>query len=67
MKVHIRLAEALGPRFAAAFDDLEVRTETVLTGEVQDRAALHGVLARVRDLDLVMVDVRVEDDDSTRP
>lgn len=62
MKVYIRLAEALGPRFAGAFDDMEVRTETVLSGELRDRAALHGVLDRLRDLDLTMLDVHVEGD-----
>jgi hypothetical protein len=61
VKVQIRLAEALGPRFAQVFEDLEVRTETVLMGELADRAALHGVLARLRDLDLQMIDLRVEE------
>jgi hypothetical protein len=60
MRVYIRLAEALGPRFARRFDDLNMRTETVLFGELPDRAALHGVLARLRDLDLAMLDIRVE-------
>ena len=63
VKVQIRLAEALGPRFACVFEDLEVRTETVLVGELADRAALHGVLARLRDLDLPMIDLRVEETD----
>jgi hypothetical protein len=60
MRVYIRLGEALGPRFATLFEDMEVRTETVLCGEFPDRAALYGVLARLRDLDLAMLDVRVE-------
>jgi hypothetical protein len=60
VRVYIRLAEELGPRFARLFDDMEVRMETVLVGEFPDRAALHGVLARLRDLDLAMLDVRVE-------
>ena len=58
--MHIRLAQPLGPVSASAFDDFQVRTETVLTGEVVDDAALHGVLARLRDLDVAMLDVRVE-------
>jgi hypothetical protein len=61
MKVTIRVGEALGPRFASAFADLTVRNETVLVGEVADDAALHGLLARLRDLDIAMLDVRVED------
>jgi hypothetical protein len=60
MRVTIRLGEALGPRYASAFADLAVRNETVLMGEVADDAALHGLLARLRDLDIAMLDVRVE-------
>jgi hypothetical protein len=60
MKVTIRLGEALGPRYARAFADLTIRNETVLMGEVADDAALHGLLARLRDLDIAMLDVRVE-------
>ena len=60
MRVFIRLADALGPTYARAFDDLTIHTETVLTGELADDAALHGVLARLRDLDIAMLDVRVE-------
>ena len=36
MKIYIRLADAIGPTVARAFDDLTVRTETVLTGGVTD-------------------------------
>lgn len=60
MKVYIRLADAIGPTLASAFDDLTVRTETVITGEVIDDAALHGLIARCRDLGIGMLDIRVE-------
>lgn len=60
MRVYIRLGQALGPCCASLFEDMEVRTETVLSGELPDRAALYGVLARLRDLDLAMLDLRVE-------
>lgn len=60
MRVSIRLAGVLGPTFAQAFDDLSIGTETVLTGDVVDDAALHGVLTRLRDLGIAMIDVRVE-------
>jgi hypothetical protein len=33
--------------------------ETVLTGPVRDQAALHGVLAKIRDLGLVLVSINV--------
>lgn len=43
--------------------------ETLLTGPVRDQAALHGILARIRDLGLPLLSVeRVEtNDDRERP
>ncbi|MFC2023778.1 hypothetical protein ACFLT5_03470 [Chloroflexota bacterium] len=41
--------------------------ETLLTGPVADQAALHGLLAKIRDLGLPLLSViRVEDDASTQ-
>jgi hypothetical protein len=58
----IRVERHLGPAAAALFPEFDVRPEadgsTVLTGDVPDQAALHGVLARVRDLGLVLTEVR---------
>ena len=67
MRVYIRLADALGPTYPRAFDDLSIHTETVLTGELADDAALHGVLAQLRDLDIAMLDLRVEGRTSEDP
>ncbi len=67
MRVSIRLDGPLGARFAGVFEDLTVRTETVITGDVADDAALHGILARVRDLGVSMLDVRVEGRHDRRP
>jgi hypothetical protein len=38
--------------------DLDGRTITILTGFVPDQAALHGLLSRVRDLSLPLLEVR---------
>lgn len=57
----IRLAGHLDTRWAAWFDGLTVAHggdgTTVISGPIADQAALHGVLARVRDLGLPLVTV----------
>jgi hypothetical protein len=40
---------------------------TVLAGEVADQAALHGVLNRIRDLNLRLVAVQLLDGDGDTP
>lgn len=59
----IRVERHLGPAAGALFPGFAVRHEadgsSVLTGALPDQAALHGVLARVRDLGLVLTEVRV--------
>ena len=43
----------------------EMRADTVLHGEIQDQAALHGLLARISDLGLELVDIhRIQHDAS---
>jgi len=57
----IRVKEHLDERWSDWFDGLEITNlengETVLSGEIVDQAALHGVLAKVRDLNLALVAV----------
>ena len=57
----IRVAGHLDARWAAWFDGLTVAHDgdgtTVISGPIADQAALHGVLARVRDLGLQLVAV----------
>ena len=38
---------------------------TLLTGQVTDQAALHGILGRVRDLGLPLISVQATDDSGT--
>lgn len=64
---HIRVAGYLDDDFADWFDGLALRhrtdAETSLVGPVADQAALHGILARIRDLNLALLSVtRLEDE-----
>jgi hypothetical protein len=58
----IRVKGHLKPRWADWFDGLSLTQEsdgtTVLSGSVVDQAALHGLLAKVRDLGLPLIAVR---------
>ena len=65
----IRVKGLLGHKWSDWFDGLTIiphpqgNNETLLTGPVADQAALHGLLAKIRDLDLPLLSVkRVEDD-----
>jgi hypothetical protein len=63
----IRVKGHLGPSWSETFDGLQLTLtrdgETVLTGAVTDQAALHGLLARIRDLNVTLISViRVKDD-----
>jgi hypothetical protein len=57
----IRIKEQLGQHWSDWFDGLtmitEANGETALTGEVKDQAALHGLLRKVRDLQLTLISV----------
>ena len=57
----IRVKGHLDEHWSDWFDGLEITNlengETMLYGEIVDQAALHGVLAKVRDLNLALVAV----------
>lgn len=54
----ITVKGALAADWSAWFEGLQIRTLTVLTGPVRDQAALHGLLARIRDLGLPLLSVQ---------
>jgi hypothetical protein len=57
----IRVEGVLDSRWAAWFDGLQVHDdaeETVISGLLADQSALHGVLAKIRDLGLCLISVR---------
>ncbi len=57
----IRVKGTLDERWKSQFEGLEMRHEgsgiTVLSGPLQDQPALHGILERIRDLNLTLVSV----------
>jgi hypothetical protein len=57
----IRLEGQLGPEWSEWFDGLDITLqengEMVLSGPLPDQAALHGVLARICDLGMVLISV----------
>ena len=67
MHYQIRVKGVLDRRWAAWFDDLQVasdeRGQTTIAGPVVDQAALHGLLTKVRDLGLELLEVRRSDPD----
>ncbi len=68
---HIRVRGHLDQRWAEWFDGFDMKyidKDTLLGGSVSDQAALHGVLAKIRDLGLpillvVNLGYEVDDDD----
>jgi hypothetical protein len=56
----------IGPRYAAAFDGMDIRAadgETEITGPVIDQSQLHGLLGRIADLGLTLRSVTPLDPD----
>jgi hypothetical protein len=62
VKYEIRIEDVLDEGWTAWFDGMQITNEangvTVITGTVTDQAALHGLLAKVRDLGLSLLSGR---------
>lgn len=60
-RYEVRVAGHLDERWSAWFDGVALAHEsdgtTTLSGDVTDQAALHGLLAKVRDLGAVLLSV----------
>jgi hypothetical protein len=66
-RYELRVQGVLEPRWSGWFEGLQVssddRGETTIAGPVTDQAALHGLLAKIRDLGLPLLEVRRLDQD----
>jgi len=64
-RYEITVQAVLDPRWSAWFDGLQLTSDaagrTTISGPVADQAALHGLLTRIRDLGLTLLDVRCSD------
>jgi hypothetical protein len=62
----IRVKGYLAPSRSETFDGMQITLtpdgETTLCGTVADQAALHGLLARIRDLNLTLISVKRVDE-----
>ncbi len=62
----IRIEGILDERWTAWFEGLHVQSagnQTVISGRLPDQPALHGVLAKIRDLGVCLISVRRLDPD----
>jgi hypothetical protein len=67
LEYQIKVQGRLEDRWSHWFDDLKITVEgnspdttvTILTGVITDQAALHGLLNRIRDLNLLLLSVNL--------
>jgi hypothetical protein len=68
MRYEIRVEGILDEHWSAWFDGMQIMHQlddvTVIAGPVTDQAALHGLLAKIRDLCLPLISVRRVDPES---
>ena len=66
-RYELRVQGVLDDRWSVWFEGLQVRSDergqTTIAGPVADQAALHGLLAKIRDLGLPLLSVRRLDPD----
>jgi hypothetical protein len=69
-RYEIRVRGRVGKGVLSRFDGFEAEVEpaqTILRGDIDDQAALHGVLDRIQGLGLELVEVRSVGNDRVRP
>ncbi len=67
----IRVKGKLDPHWSSLFEELAMRPQddgtTLIVGELPDQAALHGVIARIRDLGLTLISISRDDSHAQQP
>lgn len=69
LEYQIKVQGRLEDRWSHWFEDLKITVErdppgtaiTVLTGVITDQTALHGLLNRIRDLNLLLISVQLKE------
>ena len=71
MMYEIRVRDHLTVGWSQWFGEMDLRYEAhgemVLSGHLPDQAALHGVLARIRDLGLTLISVKQIEESKNEP
>ena len=70
-KYQIRIEGVLDPKWRDWFDKFEITSmtggETLLSGTVEDQAALHGLLAKIRDMGMSLLSVNQVENEAGEP
>lgn len=70
-RYQITILDSLSTSWASYFIEMTITTETTgvtrLCGEIADQSALHGLLNKIRDLNLKLVSVQLLDSDGATP
>ena len=65
MQIKIKVSGHLDKLWKEWFDNLEIKYEgenTILTGDIADQAALHGLIIKIRDLNLKLIWITTENE-----
>lgn len=63
-KIEIKLAGLLDKKWKSSFEGITISYEgnnTILSGQINDEAHLHGVLNQIRDLNLKLISVNPDE------
>ena len=65
MKVEIKIKEKISQQWESWFEGLSITREgnnTILSGNVIDESAFHGILNQIRDLNLKLISAQIIDE-----